>query len=40
MGDNVRVVEGPGEFFGIVEEINLEKKVVRVSVSMFGKKLW
>lgn len=37
-GDNVRVIEGPLEnFIGIVEEINLEKKKVRVAVSMFGR---
>jgi transcriptional antiterminator NusG len=37
-GDNVRVVSGPLEnFIGIVEEINIEKKKVRVSVSMFGR---
>lgn len=37
-GDNVRVVEGPLEnFIGIVEEINMEKKKVRVLVSMFGR---
>jgi len=37
-GDNVRVVSGPLEnFIGIVEEINMEKKKVRVSVSMFGR---
>lgn len=38
VGDNVRVVSGPLEnFIGIVEEINLEKKKVRVEVSMFGR---
>ncbi|MDP4092382.1 MAG: transcription termination/antitermination protein NusG [Bacillota bacterium] len=38
VGDNVRVVSGPLEnFIGIVEEINLEKKKVRVAVSMFGR---
>jgi transcriptional antiterminator NusG len=38
VGDNVRVISGPLEnFIGIVEEINLEKKKVRVSVSMFGR---
>ena len=36
--DNVRVISGPLEnFIGIVEEINLEKRKVRVSVSMFGR---
>jgi len=38
VGDNVRVISGPLEnFIGIVEEVNLEKKKVRVSVSMFGR---
>jgi transcriptional antiterminator NusG len=38
MGDNVRVISGPLEnFIGTVEEINMEKKKVRVSVSMFGR---
>jgi transcriptional antiterminator NusG len=38
VGDNVRVVSGPLEnFIGLVEEINMEKKKVRVMVSMFGR---
>lgn len=38
VGDNVRVTSGPLEnFIGIVEEINMEKKKVRVAVSMFGR---
>ena len=38
VGDSVRVISGPLEnFIGVVEEINLEKKKVRVSVSMFGR---
>ncbi|MDF2523290.1 MAG: NusG antitermination factor [Clostridiales bacterium] len=38
VGDNVRVVSGPLEnFIGIVDEINMEKRKVRVSVSMFGR---
>ena len=38
VNDNVRVISGPLEnFIGLVEEINLEKKKVRVSVSMFGR---
>jgi len=38
VGDNVRVAAGPLEnFIGVVEEINFEKKKVRVSVSMFGR---
>ena len=38
VGDNIKVTSGPLEnFIGIVEEINMEKKKVRVSVSMFGR---
>lgn len=38
VGDSVRVVSGPLEnFIGTVEEINMERKKVRVSVSMFGR---
>ncbi len=38
VGDNVMVVSGPLEnFIGIVEDINLEKRKVRVAVSMFGR---
>ena len=38
VGDNVRVISGPLEnFIGLVDEINIEKKKVRVSVSMFGR---
>ncbi len=38
VGDSVRVVEGPLEgFIGSVEEISLDKKKVRVAVSMFGR---
>ncbi len=38
VGDSVRVISGPLEnFIGTVEEINLERKKVRVSVSMFGR---
>lgn len=37
-GDNVRVISGPLEnFIGIVDEINMERKKVKVSVSMFGR---
>jgi transcriptional antiterminator NusG len=37
-GDSVRVIAGPLEsFIGTVEEINLDKKKVRVLVSMFGR---
>jgi len=38
VGDSVRVISGPLEnFIGTVEEINMEKKKVRVSISMFGR---
>jgi len=38
IGDNVRVADGPLEsFIGIVEDINMERKKVRVLVSMFGR---
>ncbi len=38
VGDSVRVIDGPLEsFIGTVEEISLDKKKVRVSVSMFGR---
>lgn len=37
-GDNVRVTSGPLEnFIGVVEEISLDKKKVKVIVSMFGR---
>lgn len=38
VNDSVRIVSGPLEnFIGTVEEISLEKKKVRVMVSMFGR---
>ena len=38
VGDNVKVTAGPLEnFIGVVEEINMEKKKIRVMVSMFGR---
>ncbi len=38
VGDNIKVTAGPLEsFIGVVEEISLEKKKVRVMVSMFGR---
>jgi transcriptional antiterminator NusG len=38
VGDSVKVINGPLEsFIGTVEEINLEKKKVRVLISMFGR---
>ena len=38
IGDSVRVIEGPLEsFIGTVEEISMDRKKVRVLVSMFGR---
>lgn len=38
VGDSVRIVDGPLDgFIGNVEEMNLEKNLVRVVVSMFGR---
>ena len=38
VGDSVKVINGPLEsFIGTVEDINFEKKKVRVMVSMFGR---
>ncbi len=38
VGDNVRITNGPLEsFIGAVEEINMEKKKLRVCVNMFGR---
>ena len=38
VGDSVKVINGPLEsFIGRVDEINLEKKKVKVGISMFGR---
>ena len=38
VGDTVKIVDGPLESFsGIVEEIDTEKDMVRVTISMFGR---
>ena len=38
VGSSVRVGDGPlKDFIGVVEEINEERKVARVMVSMFGR---
>jgi len=38
VGDSVRVIDGPLEgFIGTVEEISMDKKKVRVMISMFGR---
>lgn len=38
VGDSVRVTDGPLEdFVGVVDEIDIDKNIVRVTVSMFGR---
>lgn len=38
VGDSVKVIDGPLEgFFGVVDELDVEKNKVRVTVSMFGR---
>jgi transcriptional antiterminator NusG len=38
IGDSVQIIEGPlNGFFGKVKEIELEKEVISVMVSMFGR---
>lgn len=38
IGDNLKITSGPLEnFVGIVEEINMERKKIRLSISMFGR---
>ena len=38
IGDNVKVLEGPfASFSGIVEELNFDRNMVKVSVSIFGR---
>ena len=38
VGDTVRIIDGPLEnFTGIVDEVDLEKNKVRVTISMFGR---
>ena len=38
VGDSVRIIDGPLEdFVGIVDEIDKDRNIVRVTVSMFGR---
>jgi transcriptional antiterminator NusG len=38
VGDNIQITDGPLEgFIGMVDEIDLEKNRIRVTVSMFGR---
>lgn len=38
VGDTVKVTDGPFDnFMGVIEEINLEKQMLRVRISMFGR---
>ena len=38
VGDTVRITDGPLEnFSGIVDEVDLDKNKVRVTISMFGR---
>ena len=38
VGDMVRIVDGPLEnFTGVVDEIDLDKNKIRVTISMFGR---
>ena len=38
IGETIKVIRGPFEgFMGAVEEINKEKQIVKVKVSMFGR---
>lgn len=37
-GDNVKVINGPFEsYMGVVEEVNMDRQVLRVKISMFGR---
>lgn len=37
-GDSVKVINGPFEsFMGVVEEVNMDKQILKVMISMFGR---
>ena len=37
-GDTVKVIDGPFDnFMGVIEEINMEKQIMKVLISMFGR---
>lgn len=38
VGDHVKVIDGPFDnFMGVIEEINMEKQMLKVRISMFGR---
>ena len=38
VGDTVRIIDGPlANFSGVVDELDVEKNMVRVTISMFGR---
>lgn len=38
VGDHVKVTDGPFEnFMGVIEEVNIEKRMLKVRISMFGR---
>lgn len=38
VGDNVKVINGPFEsFMGVVEEVHMDKQILKVKISMFGR---
>lgn len=38
VGDTVKVIDGPFDnFMGVIEEVNMEKQMLKVRISMFGR---